>query len=144
MREIEDALRIAERSGDDLAMAFARMTLGHALVHRQTAPERDRGLKLLAEVSEVFLHGGYNKAELPIVEVSLARERARSGDRDDAIPRMRADVDHLFREGRLLGWGVPATGVLVETLLESGGDGDVAEAEAAITGWPMRQPTTAW
>ena len=58
MREIEDALRIAERSGDDLALAFARMTLGFALVHRQTAAERDRGQKLLAEVSEVFLRRG--------------------------------------------------------------------------------------
>ena len=62
-----------------------------------------------------------------------ARERARRGDRDDAIPLMRAAVDHLFREGRLLGWGVAATGVLVETLLDRGADGDVAEAEAAIT-----------
>src|SRR6185503_20118880 len=41
-------------------------------------------------------------------------------------------ADHLFREGRLLLWGIPATGVLVETLLERGADGDVAEAEAAI------------
>jgi hypothetical protein len=45
---------------------------------------------------------------------------------------MRAAADHLFREGRLLGWGVQATGVLVETLLDRGADGDVAEAEAAI------------
>ena len=45
---------------------------------------------------------------------------------------MRATVDHLFREGQLLLWGVPATGVLVETLLDRGADGDVAEAEAAI------------
>ena len=45
---------------------------------------------------------------------------------------MRAAVDHLFREGQLLGWGIPATGVLVETLLERGSEGDVAEAEAAI------------
>jgi hypothetical protein len=45
---------------------------------------------------------------------------------------MRAAVDHLFREGRLLVWGVPATGVLVETLLDRGADGDVAEAKAAI------------
>ena len=45
---------------------------------------------------------------------------------------MRTAVDHLFREGQLLGWGIPATGVLVETLLDRGGDGDVAEAEAAI------------
>ena len=35
VREIEDALRIAERSGDDIALVFARMTLGMALVHRQ-------------------------------------------------------------------------------------------------------------
>ena len=55
---------------------------------------------------------------------------------------MRAAVDHLFREGRLLPWGIPATGVLVETLLDRGADGDVAEAEAAITGWRTRQPTT--
>ena len=60
VREIEDALRIAERSGDDLALAFARMTLGLALVHRQTAAERDRGQKLLAEVSEVFVRRGHN------------------------------------------------------------------------------------
>ena len=132
VREIEDALRIAERSGDDLAVALVRVTLGVALVHRQTAAERDRGQKLLAEVSDVFLRRGHNLADLPIVNVYLARERARRGDRDDAIPLMRAAVDHLFREGRLLGWGVPATGVLVETLLDRGADGDVAEAEAAI------------
>ena len=122
MREIEDALRIAERSGDDLALAIARMTLGVALVHRQTDAERDRGQKLLAEVSEVFLRRGHNLCELPLVNVYLARERARRGDRDDAIPLMRAAVDHLFREGQLLGWGIPATGVLVETLLDRGAD----------------------
>ena len=132
VREIEDALRIAERSGDDLALAIARVTLGVALVHRQTAAERDRGQKLLAEVSDVFLRRGHNLCDLPIVNVYLARERARRGDRDEAIPLMRAAVDHLFREGQLLLWGVPATGVLVETLLDRGADGDVAEAEAAI------------
>jgi hypothetical protein len=45
---------------------------------------------------------------------------------------MRAAADHLFREGQLLVWGIPATGVLVEALLDRGADGDVAEAEAAI------------
>ena len=132
VREIEDALRIAERSGDDLALAVTRMTLGVALVHRHTAAERDRGHKLLAEVSDVFLHRGHHLAELPIVNVYVARETARGGDRDDAIALMRVAVDHLFREGRLLTWGVPATGVLVETLLDRGTDGEVAEAEAAI------------
>jgi class 3 adenylate cyclase len=132
MREIEDALRIAERSGDDLALAHARLTLGGALIHRQTDAERDRGQKLLAEISEVLLHRGHNLGELPIVNVYLARGRARRGDRDDAIPLMRAAVDRLARRGQLLGWGVAATGVLVETLLDRGTDDDVAEAEAAI------------
>jgi hypothetical protein len=45
---------------------------------------------------------------------------------------MRAAVDYLFRDAQLLGWGLPATGVLVETVLDRGADGDVAEAEAAI------------
>jgi class 3 adenylate cyclase len=132
MREIEDALRIAEQSGDDVAFAIARMTLGIALVHRRTNRERDRGQQVLAEVSEVFLRRGFFLADLPIVEVCLAREKARCGDRDGAMPLMRAAVDHLFREGRLLGWGVSATGVLVETLLDRGAESDLVEAEAAI------------
>jgi class 3 adenylate cyclase len=133
MGEIEDALHKAERSGDDLALALARLTLGVALVHRQTDADRERGQQLLAEVSEVFLRGGYLLCDLPLVNVYSARERAWRGDRDDAIPLIRAGVDHLFREGRLLIWGVPATGVLVETLLDRGAESDVAEAEAAIT-----------
>jgi class 3 adenylate cyclase len=131
VREIEDALQMAERSGDDVAVVAARMTLGFALVHRQTAAERDRGYELLADVSDVFRRRGNNLAELPIVNVYLARERARREDRDEAIPLMRAAVDDLVREGQLLAYGVPATCVLVETLLDRGAEGDVAEAESA-------------
>jgi hypothetical protein len=132
LREIEDALRIAEQSGDDVAFALARMTLGIALVHRRTNTERDRGRQVLAEVREVFLRRGFFLADLPIVEVYLAREKAQCGDRDGAIPLMRAAVEHLFREGLQLGWGIPATGVLVETLLDRGAESDLVEAEAAI------------
>jgi class 3 adenylate cyclase len=132
MGEVEDALRIAERSGDDLALAFVRLTLGLALVHRHTAADRDRGHKLLAEVSEVFVRRTHNLADLAIVNVYFARETARRGDRDDAISRMRAAVDHMVREGQLLIWGVAATGVLVETLLDRATDDDMTEAEAAI------------
>src|SRR6202007_3413492 len=112
-------------------VAMARMVLGLALVHRPLAADRDRGHELLAEVSRVFVRRRYLLCDLPLVNVYLARERAWRGDRDDAIPEMRAAVDHLFREGRLLLWGVAATGVLAETLLDRGTDGDVVEAEAA-------------
>jgi class 3 adenylate cyclase len=132
VREIEDAVQIAERSGDDFALTIARMTLGVALVHRPTAADRDRGQQMLAEVSQVLIRRGSNLGELPIINIYLARENARRGDHDDAIPMMRATVDHLFREGRLPFWGVPAMRVLVETLLDRGAESDVAEAEAAI------------
>jgi AAA ATPase domain/Adenylate and Guanylate cyclase catalytic domain len=129
MSEIEDALRITERSGDEVASASTRGTLGLALIHRHTTAEHDRAQKLLAEVSEVLS----SLCDLPLVNVYLARERARRGDLNNAIQVMREAVDHLFRQGHLLVWGVPATGVLVETLLDRGADGDMAEAEAAIT-----------
>jgi len=132
VREIEDALAIAERSGDNLQLGVAWMTLGLALVHRHTDAERDRGQKLLAEVREVFLRGGHFLCDLPMLDVYVAREAARRADRDQAIPLMCAAVDHLARDGQLLSWGVPATGVLVETLLDRGAERDVAEAEAAI------------
>jgi hypothetical protein len=132
VREIEDALKIAERSDDEVASAFTAGTLGVALVHRNTAAEWDRGQKLLAEASEVFLRRGHNLCNLPLVEVYTARGKARYEDCDDAVTLMRATVDQLFHEGRLLMWGIPATGVLVETLLDRASDGDVTEAEAAI------------
>jgi hypothetical protein len=101
-------------------------------VHRPTDPERERGQNLLAEVRDEFLRGGYVQAELPIVNVYLARARTRQGDRDEAIPLMRTAADYIFRGGQFLLWSVSSTGVLVETLLDRGADGDLAEAEAAI------------
>jgi class 3 adenylate cyclase len=132
MRDIEVAQDVAERSSDDHAVTLTRMTLGLALVHRPTDAERDHGHKFLAEVSEEFVRRESLLCHLPIINVYLARETARRGDRDQAIPLMRAAVNHLARQGQLLGWGVPATGVLVETLLDRWGDADVSEAEAAI------------
>jgi hypothetical protein len=131
VRESENALQIVERSGDDLALGQAQLALGVALVHRHTAAERGRGHKLLAEVCEMALRQGQALSDVPFFEVYVAREMARRGDRDGAIPLMRAAVDH-FREGQRLVLDIPLTGVLVETLLDRGADDDVAEAEAAI------------
>ena len=96
MREIEGALQIAERSCDDLALAFTQMALGVALAHRQTDADRDHGHELLAEVGDMFLRLRDVLLDLQFINVYVARERARRGDRDAAIPLMRAAVDHLF------------------------------------------------
>ncbi len=136
MREVEDALELAERSGDDFALVVARITLGSALVHRHSDAERDRGCELLDEAGDMLLRRGYNLCDLPFVNVYSARESARRGDRAEAIAIMRAAVDQLFRDGRLLLHNVPAMGVLVQTLLDRRAAGeieaDLAEAEAAI------------
>jgi tetratricopeptide (TPR) repeat protein len=132
MGEIEDAVRVAERSGDDVALAFAWMTLGAALVHRRTDAERDRGQKLLVDVAEVYKRRGQNLVQVPVINTWVAREQVRRGDRDGAIPLMRAAVDELLSDGRPQANAAAAIGVLVETLLDRGAATDLAEAEATI------------
>ena len=136
MRDIEDAVQIAERSGDDVALAFATMTLSVALVHRHTDAEHERGQRLLAKVSEMYRRRGQNVGLLPAINVCSAREMVRRGEREEAIPLMRAAADELLCGGRLQPLGAVATGVLMETLLDRGADGDLeadlAEAEAAF------------
>lgn len=132
LHEVENALRVAERSSDDVVVGFIRATLGVALVQRDAIAERGRGQRLLDEVAQVFLSRRHNLSDLPIVQVYSARETARRGDPDAAIPLIRAAADHVFREGRLPLWGIPATAVLVETLLDAGAEADTDEAGAAI------------
>ena len=134
VREIEDALRIAERSGDDLALAYARATLGVALVHRPTAAERDRGQQLLSRGQRRMRAPGDTSSAMYRSSTCTWHGRGLGVEiATNAIPLMRAAVDHLVREGQLLGWGVFATAALVETLLGNrGSDADVQEAAAAI------------
>jgi hypothetical protein len=102
---------------------------------------RTCGTELLDDVR--FCHGcgsvvaaagpaEHQQVTVMFADVYSAREKARRGDRDGAIPLIRAGVDRLFGEEPLRGPGIPATGVLVETLLEVGTESDLAEAEATI------------
>ena len=127
-REIDDALRMAESAGDDLGVAFTKYTKGLVLVHGDPA-DRDRGLQLLTEVRELTLEDRFYLSELPMIEMYAAREQARHGDVDDAINCMRSAHDLLFERGQFA-WGVVASAVFVGTLLDRGGEGDLAEAEA--------------
>ena len=132
MSEIEEAVRIAERSGDDMALAFASLTLGVALVPRRTAPEHDRAQDLLIKIGTCTEAGDKTSA---CYRSSACASRWRSTgavERDEAIVLMRAAADDLFRYERLPPYGAVANRLLMETLLERGADGDVAEAEAAF------------
>ena len=131
LRDIEEALEIIERSSEDFALGFARWALGMALVHRESPAERERGLAVLGQVRDMCLQGRFYQYSLAAVDMYTARERARRGDRDTAIPQMRAAIDDLFH-AEYHSYGILATGFLVETLLERGTGADMVEAEAAI------------
>jgi hypothetical protein len=128
---IEEALRIAERTADDVALGMARTTLGIALVFRDSVVERERGLELLEQLRDMCLHERYFLSLLQFGAVYIARERSRHGDQDGALALMREAVDGMHHTGHL-GPFAACTGVLVETLLARGSERDIAEAAAAI------------
>jgi hypothetical protein len=131
VRAIEEAVQTAERASNDVALSVAEYGLGGALLIRDAATDRHRGLELMVQARDIWLHKQVGLQMVPIVELWAARERARRGDRDAAIPVMRKAVDELHEAGRL-GFGVPGTGFLVETLLERGAEGDLTEAQQVI------------
>ena len=76
LQEIEEALRIAERSSDDVVVGFIRAAFGLAVMHRDEAAERDCGQQLGTEVREVLLKQRRNLCDVPIVEIYLTRGKA--------------------------------------------------------------------
>ena len=131
LREIEEALHIAEDSVGDVPLGLARLTMGIALAHRDSSTDRARGLQLLGRVREMCLQERFYAVHLPVVDMYTARERATAGDFEGALPALRDAVDKFF-DNEQLSWFVPGTATLVEALLARGGDDDISEAEAAI------------
>jgi class 3 adenylate cyclase len=129
LRAVEEAVQTAQRASSDIALIFAEYALGVALLYRDAAADRHRGLELMVQARE--WQRGRMPSLVPLTELCVARERASRGDRDAAIPVMREAVDVLHQAGQL-GYGVFGTGVLVETLLERGAESDLAEAQEAI------------
>ena len=131
LANVDEALRVAERSSDDLALGLTRLSMGFTLLYRDSAAERERGAAVLAQVREMILAKRFYASELPIVEAWIAREMSATGDPDGALPMIRKAVETLFDTGQ---WGyLSATaGVLVDTLLARGEKGDIGEADRVI------------
>jgi hypothetical protein len=128
VRASEEAMQTAEGTSNDVALSMAKYTLGVTLLNRDTAADRRRGLEPMVQARDMWRESV--PYLVPVTEVWAARERARRGDRDAAIAVMRQAVDDLHQPGSTYGvWG---TAVLVQTLLERGAEGDLAEAEEVI------------
>jgi class 3 adenylate cyclase len=128
LRASEEAMRTAEGSTNDVALSMAKYALGVALLNRDAAADRRRGLERMVQASNMWR--GLVPSLMPVTELWDARERARCGDRDAAIAVMRRAVDDLQQQGS--SYGVWGTGVLVDTLLERGAEGDLTKAQKTI------------
>jgi class 3 adenylate cyclase len=129
LRASEDAVQAAEGTSNAVVLGLAEYTLGVALLDRGAAADRPRGLDLIVGFREFVRE--LAPFLVPVTELWVTREEARRGDRDAAIAVMRQAVDELHQAGRLF-YGVWGTGLLVETLLDRGADGDLAGAQEAI------------
>jgi class 3 adenylate cyclase len=127
---IEEAVQTAEEEGDDYMLGVAKYALGSALLSRDAGADGDRGLELMAQGRDVFLRMR-SVFLVPLADLWAAKERAKRGKTDTAIPVMRDAVNELHQAGRI-GYGVWGTGVLVETLLRRGTASDLSEAEEQI------------
>jgi class 3 adenylate cyclase len=130
LTDIDEALQVAERSSDDVALVIVRLVLGIALIHHDPA-DRQRGFDLLAQLRDTCIKESYMLNVIPICDVYAAREKAELGDPDRAAQQLRTVVDDLFNTEHFANCDL-AVVALVEVLLARGGDGDLAEAEAAL------------
>ena len=130
LTDTAEALEVAEHSGDNFALGLARYIRGITLVQLDP-PQREVGLDLLAKARDMALNERLSLSAVPIIDLAIARERARTGDVDGAIELSRAVIDHTIASGEMLPCG-PATTTLVESLLHRGTDADHQEAQAAI------------
>jgi class 3 adenylate cyclase len=129
LREVEEALQVAEQAADDIALGSARLAHGLVLVYRG-GPDAERGLNLLLQVRDMCMQERFLPSVAPQVECYVARQVAHDGDYDTAIPRLRAAAEQLFERGNSACW--TATEFLVVALLGRGADADIVEAQAAI------------
>jgi adenylate cyclase len=129
-RETAEAVERTERWGDELALHVTRFARGIALAHRDD-PERQAGFELLAQARDAAVQERFALQIVPVVDIHLAQQKARSGDLDGAIELARVVLEDLSDSGGAI-WSVLATTILVEALLRRGSDGDLAEAQAAI------------
>jgi adenylate cyclase len=133
---IEDTItRIAaaaDRFGEQIPVDMARTARGITLVHRG-GPDLDIGFRLLQESHDAGRQGLYSvPGHLPVVDIHLARERFRRGDRDGAIESVREVLDSYLRRGEFM-WLAVTTATLVEALLQRGLPADMSEARHAVS-----------
>jgi adenylate cyclase len=125
-----ETLGQAEHRGDDYALTGARFLHGVVLA-QSDGRQRSEGFQLLAAARDSVWERRFSTGQLGIFDLEMAKEKARSGDRDGAIEILRIVVDDAFATSYIIQLGASVT-ALVESLLERGTTADIAEAQTAI------------
>jgi adenylate cyclase len=79
-----ETLEIAQRSGNNTAVAYATLNRATTLIHTDSA-ERSAGFEFLAKAREMFVDEQLIVTLRRMADIEVARERARSGDLGGAI-----------------------------------------------------------
>jgi adenylate cyclase len=132
LAETAEALDIAHRYSEDMALGLAQLVRGMTLIHGGDAARRSEGFTLLGSARGLAVRERFTMTEVSIIDVETAAESARRGDVDAAIGLAAQVLDDLDRSGGVLYRGA-ATTVLVTSLLQRRAEGDLARVQAAIT-----------
>ena len=124
-----EALQIAQQSGDNFTLGMATHACVMTMMRAHDTDEA-ADYELLTAARELPLRIG-NVFGLMLIDAEDAAHRLRTGDLNGAVEMSRPIVDDLFENGEMI-VRAPATTILVESLLQRGAPGDVAEAAAAI------------
>jgi adenylate cyclase len=124
-----DALRTAERSGDDVSLAWARVAHGIMLVGLHGG-DHTPGMDLLAKGRQQASRHA-DLLTVTMADIQTAECNAHTGDTGAAIQIAEATVEHLFDSDEVFFRG-PATAVLAESLLHRGTEQDLEEVQTVI------------
>ncbi|SPM33259.1 adenylate and guanylate cyclase catalytic domain-containing protein [Mycobacterium rhizamassiliense] len=130
LTQAAESLEIAQRSGDNTALAYSLVNQATVLIHCDSG-DTAAGLAALAKAREMLVDEKLIVALRRMSDIEFARERARSGDLDGAIDLASNILAAQFAAGTMI-FRAPATTALVEALLARGRAGDVENAERAV------------
>lgn len=125
------ALEAAERSGDDFDLASARFAVGVCELRSPTS-DRAAAVELLTAVIDAAAAGRCSLVLGSAAEVELAADSLTRGDARGAQRAILTVFEWMEESGEALLWG-PATRVLVDALLYSGGTANLPRVEELVS-----------
>ena len=130
LKDTADALETARRCSEDFAVHMAELARGIALVSSDDG-DRSAGYTLLSQARSAAVGERFSVTFIPVVDLHIAAEKARTDDLDGAITLLRDVITEQLETGSALYLGAATSG-LVESLLARGRELDLFEAQDAI------------